>query len=308
MNAQDLDWNDLRFVLAVLRCGTLSGAARVLGVNHSTVFRRIRGIETRAGVRLFDRLPTGYAATTAGEAVREVAERIESEVLELSRALTGGDLRLSGVLRIAGPDALTLRLIVPLLAEFRIAYPAIELEVVTANRFADLSRREADVVIRSTVRPPESAVGRRLCALATTFYATPNYLAKHPAAAMAEHSYLLPDDTFEHYPPAQWLRTVHANCSVALRSNTLQVLHEAAALGMGVAPLPCFLGDADARLERVLAPQAEFEGEIWLLTHADLQRTARVRALMDFLAQAMVALKPRLEGHAHRAATSSQVR
>ncbi|MGH1340798.1 MAG: LysR family transcriptional regulator [Nannocystales bacterium] len=296
MSAQELDWNDLRFVLAVLRTGTLSAAARTLGVNHSTVFRRVRAVEERVGSRLFDRLPTGYVATVEGESVRDAAERIEAELFNLSRLLAGQDLRPHGLVRFAGPDALTLHLLMPLLARFQALYPEIELDVRTANAFADLARREADVVVRSTTTPPETAVGRKLCTLAATFYATPETLASVGTSNMTDFKYVLPDDSFEDYKPAIWLRRTHPDCTVIMRSNTLMALHEAARLGVGVAPLPCFLGDDDPALARVRPPQQEFASEVWLLTHADLRTTARIRALMDFLAAEFGTLEPLLNG------------
>lgn len=297
MSAQDLDWNELRIALAVFRSGSLSAAARALGVNHSTVFRRVRAIEARVGTQLFDRLPNGYVATVEGEAVRDAAERIETEVLNLSRELTGRDLRPRGLIRVAGPDALTLELLMPLLARFRDLHPEIELEVATANGFADLARREADIVVRSTTSPPQSAVGRKLCTLASTFYATPAYTARFDDAAPFDaYEYLLPDDSFQDFKPAQWLHRTHPTCVVVFRSNTLLALQQSARLGMGVAPLPCFVGDADTSLRRLRPPQPEFASQIWLLTHSDLRHTARIRALMDFLGQGFAVLAGRLEG------------
>ncbi len=304
MNAQDLDWNELRFALAVLRTGSLSAAARILGVNHSTVFRRVRAIEARLGTRLFDRLPTGYVPTTEGEAVRDAAERIEQELFDLSRLLTGRDLRPRGLVRLAGPDALTLRLLMPMLTRFQASHPQIELEVTTANAFADLARREADIVVRSTTTPPQTAVGRKLCTLASTFYATPEYLSRFEDSTQTElppYDFLLPDDSFEDYKPARWLRRSHPHHRVVFRSNTVLALHQAARLGSGVAPLPCFLGDADPSLRRVRPPQPEFASEIWLLTHSDLRGTARIRALMDFLGREIKTLEDRLEGRLARA-------
>ena len=159
MNAQLLEWNDLQLVLAICREGTLSGAARVLNVNHSTVFRRIGSIEKKIGVRLFERLATGYVMTEAGDVMLEAGENVENEILGLSRKLLGRDLYLKGNLRVAVPDALLMKVLMPHLESFSQSYPEIQLELFISNNYQDLTKREADVAVRVTKSPPETAVG-----------------------------------------------------------------------------------------------------------------------------------------------------
>ncbi len=297
MNASDLAWDDFRTVLAVCREGTLSGAARLLGVNHSTVFRRVNALEEKLGVRLFERLPEGYAMTAAGESVREAGERIENEVLGLSRKLIGRDLGLHGTLRVTAPDAFAIKFLTPHLVQFSHQYPDIRLELSMANNYLDLTRREADVAIRATTTPPESAIGRRLCTLATTVYGASSYLEKkQPEQAMERHAWLMPDDELAQLPYAKWLRNHFPTARVVYRSNSLLGLFEAAKRGMGIAPLPCFLGDQETGLQRLLDPHEELASELWLLSHPDLRRTARVRALMDFLAEAIGSKRKLIEG------------
>lgn len=296
MNAQELEWNDLRFVLAVCRQGTLAGAARELGVNHSTVFRRISAIEDKMEVRLFERLPSGYAMTKAGEAMLASAERVEEEVFKLSRKLTGGDLRLSGVLRVTAPDALTVDVLMPLVVDFCRRYPGIEVDLSVENSFLNLSQREADVAIRSTNVPPEMAVGRRLCVLGATIYCSEEYLARHIKGAINEHNWLMPLKDLDWFAANRWLERHHPKSVVTFRSDSLSALFEAAKQGLGVAPLPFFLGDPEPGLRQVMAPPKEFASELWLLTHPDLRRTARVRAFVDFLLEAFEQVKTRIEG------------
>ncbi len=300
MKAQPLEWGDLRYVLAVGRDGTLSGAARVLGVNHSTVFRRIGAIEERLGVRLFERLPTGYALTQAGERMLETAEHVEEAVLDLSRTLVGGDLRLSGNLRVTAPDALAYRVLMPHLAAFRRAYPDIQLELSIVNSFLNLTRREADVAIRSTQTPPETAVGRRLCTLATTLYGSADYLRAHPDRSLERHQWLMPNEGLEQWPASKWLARHYPTASVVLYSDTVLGLFEAAKQGLGIAPLPCFLADPEQQLDRVLPPPPELDSELWLLSHPDLRRSARVRAFMDFLTEAVGLDRGLIEGQAQK--------
>ena len=287
MNAQLMNWNDIHLVLAVCREGTLSGAARILGVNHSTVFRRINTIEENLGVKLFDRLPSGYVMTDAGEAILASASRIEEEVFDLSRKLIGKDARLEGHLRISAPDALVSSVLMSHFTAFNRRYPDVKLHLLIANDFTDLSRREADVAIRATRYPPETVIGRRLCQLATTVYGAETYLENHEGLAIDEHRWLLPEASLSAFPSFDWVRHQYPKVRVVLSSNTLPALYDACAQGLGIAPLPCFLADPDQNLRRLMLPPKEMETELWLLTHPDLRRTARVRAFMDFLSDAI---------------------
>ena len=296
MNAQLLEWNDLHLVLAVCREGTLSGAARTLAVNHSTVFRRISAIEKKLGVRLFERLPTGYVMTEAGEAMLKVGERVENEMLGLSRELIGRDLHLSGILRVAVPDALLLKILMPHLNIFTQRYPEIQLELVISNNYLNLTRREADIAVRVTQSPPETVIGRRICTMATTIYGSTEYLARQISSTIENYAWLLPDENLAHLPITKWLENKYPKAKTVLRCNTLLGLYEAAVQGLGVVSLPCFLADPDSRLSRVITPPTELTSELWLLTHPDLRRTARVRALIDFMAEVLEQEKDLIEG------------
>ena len=296
MNAQELEWNDLRVVLAVCRRGTLSGAARDLGVNHSTVFRRIIAIERKISVRLFERLATGYVMTEAGETMLASAERVETEVFSLSRKLLGGDLRLSGCLRVTAPDALTIEVLMPYIVRFCRTYPDIELDLSVENALLDLSQREADVAIRSTIMPPDMAVGHRLCKLGVTLYGSVKYLDEQADSNIKRYTWLMPGRGLDWFSANQWLERHYPGARIALRSNTLPGLFEAVKLGLGIAPLPFFIADADAELRRVIPPPKEFESELWLLTHPDLRRTARVSVFVDFMTEAIAHAQSIIEG------------
>lgn len=298
MNAQPLEWNDINLVLAICRSGTLSGAARALGINHSTVFRRINAIEKGLGVRLFDRLPTGYAMTEAGEAVHATAERIENEVFGLSRKMAGRDLSLQGALRVTAPDGLALRILIPHIATFCRAYPEIRLDFAVTNSFLELSQREADVAIRFTARPPDTVVGRRICKFAVTMYGAKTYLKRAAKRSPEEHDWLLPGEGLERVPAANWLAQHYPAARVVLRSNTFLSLLEAVKEGLGVAPLPCFLGDREATLQRLVQPPKELVSDLWLLIHPDLRHTARVRVFIDFLVDALQSERSLIEGRA----------
>ena len=283
------DWDDLRYLLAVGRAGSLSGAARQLGVNHSTVFRRLGALEARLGVRLFERLPGGYVATAAGEDLLRGAERIESEALELGRRLAGRDLSLSGSLRLTAPDDVAERLLMAPLAGYRRSYPEISLEVVIDNRMLSLTKREADVALRPSARPPEVLVGRRIGPLASALYGTDD-MAPETGPWIAWEEGGGPPDV------ARWVERHVAPERIVYRSNSMLHLLAACRAGVGAALLPCFLADPDPALRRLAPPDPALSTELWLLTHPDLRRSARVRALLDFLFDALKPMRTRLAG------------
>lgn len=298
MDAQHENWDDLRLFLAVARAGSLSGAARALGVNHSTVFRRIGAFEEMLGVRLFDRQPNGYVLTAAGEEMRDTALRIEEEITALGRKITGQDLRLSGTVRITTVDMLALGLLPRHIASFRRTYPGIEVELIVGNVTLNLSRREADVALRVGNEPPETLFGRRVGRLAFAVYGSASAYANSTGTRLeeqpwigfdAEHEALV--RRFAHFLPE--VRPVY-------RVNSVAAAIAAARAGIGLAPLPCGLADLDPDLVRIAPLPDTFTLDLWLLTHEDLRRTARIRAFLDFLAAALAKEAPLLEGRGAR--------
>lgn len=279
-----MNWDDLRYILAVGQAGSLSGAAARLGLNHSTVFRRLGRIEQNLGVRLFQRSRDGYGLTPAGEDAYRLALQMDDPIAGLERRLMGRDIQLSGSLRVTTTDTLV-ELLAPILAAFRQRYPGITLELVVSNVFFSLTRREADVAIRPTTDPPEMLVGRRLCGIATALYASPGYLAEKPAhLPPAQHRWLAPDDSLAHLPAARWLHATVPDDGLVFRANTLLALREAARAGLGVAALPCFMAAGDDGLLALGGALPALASELWLLIHRDLRRVARVRVFMDAVA------------------------
>lgn len=292
-----MDWDDLRYFLAVAKTGSLSGAARALGVNHSTVFRRVHAFEERLGVRLFDRLPSGYALTVAGDEMRDSVERVDAEIDGLGRRLAGRDLRLTGPLVVTTTDTLAQWVLAPHLAAFKRAHSGIDLELILAAEFFNLSKRQADVAIRPTRDPPENLVGRRVGKVAFAVYAAADYLAgRGKVGDLGRHDWIAFDDSLTHLAAARWMRETLPDATVTLRSNNLIGLMAAARAGMGAAVLPCFMGDAEPALSRLAGPGVVPASGLWLLTHEDLRHTARVRAFMDFMARRIADERGRLEG------------
>ena len=279
-------WDDLRFLLAVARAGTLSGAARSLGVNHTTVSRRIQALEEHVGVRLFERLSSGWATTEAGEDLLDSARRVEEEMAAADRRILGQDARLSGTVRVAITDVMAVALMADF-AAFSEAHPGIELEFVAGYHASNLTAREADVAVRATATPPEHLIGRRVSGLTAAAYGSRAYLRRHPphATPLGDHVWLGFDASLAHLPPARWLREQLPQARIAGRSNSGLVMQEAIRAGLGVGHLFTFQGDADPELERVTQPEG-YDFGLWILTHPDLRRTARIRRFVDFLADA----------------------
>jgi DNA-binding transcriptional LysR family regulator len=291
-----MDWDDLRLVLAVARESSLSGAARTLGITHSTVFRRLGAIEQRMGVRLFERFRNGYAATPAGEIAARVAGQMADEVLLLERRLAGQDLRPSGTVRIATTDTISI-LLLKHLSDLRGAHPEITVEVSASNAMANLTRREADIALRPTADPPELLVGRRLADIAHAVYASPEYLSRHDSKDLSDHQWIGLDDALVGTVIGRWLRDAIPRDRIPVKVDTLLALRDAAAAGMGLVMLPCYLGDLAApSLRRALGTLTAPTSALWLLTHDDLKHTARIRAVMDFLATAFASERALLEG------------
>lgn len=294
MNEQSLGWDDYRIVLAVGRAGSLNGAAKRLALSHPTVFRRINAIERAIGVRLFERARNGYVPTPAGEEVIAAAMELEARISDIERRLAGRDERPAGTVRVATTDTLLLGPLPPLLAAFRREHPAIVLELVADNSLANLSRREADVALRPSAGPPDHLVGRKVANVAFAVYRPQSWRGADPDV---DH-WVVPDDSLSHLRVSRWLAGHGYDRLAAFRANGLVALRDAAAQGVGQCVLPCYLGDASAGLVRVGAPVPELANELWLLTHPDLRRVARIRTFLDAMRAALEAQKDLFEGRA----------
>ncbi len=287
-----MNWDDLRLFLAVAREGSISGGARKLGVQHSTVSRRIRALEKTMGVRLIERKKSGYELTPAGESLKLAACKMEHEVLEVDGSLGGWDTHLTGELRVTATNMMASGILMPMFARFSLNYPDVDLHLLASNKNSSLVERDADVAIRMTNTPNDALIGKQLGTVATTVYASHEYLKQ-----MQE----------EGTKPV-WLGV---NCCAFHKSWTGKkaagqrqniyvddTLLTAAALKqhIGVAYLPCFMGDTDQELVRVCPPDPQMKLGVWLLFHQDLKRTARVLAFRDHMIEEMKQQAHLLEG------------
>ena len=286
-----LDWDDIRFVLAVMRRGTLLRAASELKVTQPTVGRRIDALERRLGVKLFRRLRSGYLALPEAESVRAYAERMEGEAEAFERALAQRDEVLRGTLRVTASEWLAARVLAPIAARFVARYPGITIELVADARWLNLPRREADIAFRHTRFEHATVFQREVARIAFGLYASPSYLAEcglpdadhggvgHRLAAMSEEQVPIAD--------AAWLRSLLPRAAVVARANGREVLANMAAAGIGVACLPRLLGDSFGGLRRVLGVPPIPTRKLWLGVHRDSRALARVKAFSAFAAEAI---------------------
>jgi DNA-binding transcriptional LysR family regulator len=298
-----MDWDNLRFVLAVADAGGLSAAARALKVDTATVSRRLDALEADLRCKLFHRSRQGLNVTAAGTKLLTHARRIEGEVRALGFELSAEDRGLDGTVVITATEPIASGLIVPMLDSFRARHPGIALEIVTDIRALDLSRREADVALR-LVRPHEGDLKiRRLGSVAYALYASPAYLEKHgapdPRTGCTGHALIDWPVPYTIIAQVPWLRTFAGNATVVLRSGSAMTRLAAAVSGAGVALLPCVIADGDPRLRRIKSepPPAQ---DLFLATHRDLAAVPRIRATLAFLADAAKRAAKRLAGTAKR--------
>ena len=290
---QHLDWDDLRYAHAVAAGGSLAAAARALRVNHTTVMRRIAALEARLSTRIFERLASGYVPTPAGEELIAATARIEELVTGLERRLAGADLAISGTVRLTTTDTLAVSLLPAVLAALRRAHPALLVEVATSNVFLNLTRREADVALRPADDPPPDLFGRRIGDIGFAVYGLPDL---SPVGSLGGLPWIGIDDTLSATAAARWMRTALPDAAIVARAGSFVSMRLLAEAGLGAAALPCYLGDASPSLVRLSPPVEAMRTGLWILTHEDLRRTARIRTVMDFLGAELSKMKPLISG------------
>jgi DNA-binding transcriptional LysR family regulator len=295
-----IDWDDVRYFLAVARAGSVRSAAEGLGVNHSTILRRIAHLETRLGAQMFEKLPSGYRITAAGEEVREFAEQMEASSHQLETRVLGRDQSVRGLLRVTLPSPLAGHLLMPDFAEFAGLHPGIEMEILSSGELANLTNREADVAIRVVYDRqtlPLNLHGLKGAEVFGSFYISTDRLAAWQAGgaeprwiAIAGHG--VPD----------WTREGEARTAgTPFRTNDFEAQIAAVRQGIGITTLPCFVGDADPLLVRVPDTEIHLYGSVWLLTQGDARKTKRVRLFTDFVFGRLAAYAPLLAGLPRRA-------
>jgi DNA-binding transcriptional LysR family regulator len=286
-----IDWEDVRHFLAVAESGTLSGAARKLKVDHATVSRRLAALEAALDVRLVDRLPRSCRLTIIGEAVRERALAMEAGADGIARLAKAAHAPLVGRVAVSAPPVLVAPLLARHLARFHDEHPDIRLSLAAQGEQVSLSRREADVAVR-LVRPDEAgSITRKIGTMPFGLYAHRSY--SH-LAAPERWQFIAFDGAFTDMPQQQWLLGIAGDRPVVCELNYITEHLIGARAGVGVAGLPCFLGEADSDLVRIDGNAPPFSRDIWLVVHRDLRNSRPVRAVMDFIAH-IVAEEPLLK-------------
>jgi DNA-binding transcriptional LysR family regulator len=280
-----LDWNDLRFFLAVCRAGTLAGAARSLGVRHSTVGRRVTALQSALGVSLFKHTPDGFALTEAGREIVPLAEEAERAVVAVERRVAGNDQRIDGIVRVTTSEAFS-GLLVWWLSELHAQYPTLVVEVLSGNAALDLARRVADLAVRFVETTQLDLTCRRLCDVGWSLYASESYVERaglpKTAVDLANHDIIGFDDTMAKSPGAIWLDQHKRGARIVVRCNSLVSALNASLAGMGVTMLPCFLAEAEPSLRRLTADVLAAR-PMWMVFHPDVVQIKRVRTVIDFI-------------------------
>jgi DNA-binding transcriptional LysR family regulator len=284
-----MDWDDLRYFLAAYRRGSLSAAARELGCEYTTVGRRIAALEAALGTTLFTRAPEGLKATPAAAELVPLAEQIEHATVAIAARAAGQDERVEGVVRVTCVEGFSLY-VVDRFVELRARYPKLVIEVVTDVRPLDISRGEADIGLRMSPTTQRDLVTRALCAMPWRMFASAAYIARcgkpSPIGDLRGHEIVGYDAPVAHVPGARWLDEHAEGARIVFRGNGLRAIADAAAAGLGLTVLPHFLATRSPGLE-LLAPDVLGTRTLSIVVHPDLVRVARVRAVIDFLTDAV---------------------
>ena len=306
---QALQWDDLRLFLAAHRGGSLAAAARALGVNATTVGRRLAALERAAGTLLFQRTPDGLVATSAAEAVVDGAALMERQANLVARAIAGEDEKLTGVVRLAVTDNFASHFLVEHLAALHRAHPGIDLELVVNDRLADLAHGDADLAVRF-VRPGQDIpvtsgaageiLAQKIGVIGIGVFASRGYLKRagqpRDLGSVRGHDVIGPRATMGFLPGAAWSRAAEAQGRVVLRTDSIASMAAAAAAGLGLCALPLFMASRHKKLVHLHAPHVVDGRDAWLLVPKDLRSVARVRVVRDFLADLVRAHGPALSG------------
>ncbi len=282
-----MNWDDLRYFLALSRAETLSGAAKQLTVKHTTVSRRIHALEEAAGSRLFDQHPRGFTLTSAGQDVLQYAQTMEEQMLELNRTVLGRDTRLSGPLRITTFDTMLERHM-DVIAEFSARYPYVELDFTCSYSLHSLTKRDADIALRMTQQPPEHLVGRRLSRWDFAPYGSRALVEAHDGSTnLSDYKWVVPAKHLGAKGTENYIRKNAPNRKGELILDHAGAIRSAVKHGLGVAILPCRVCDDDPAFVQMAPPTPEMATHLWLLTHPDLRNTARVRAFTELVGNAL---------------------
>lgn len=306
-----MNWDDLRFFLAVAGAGSLSGAGQQLGVNTTTVLRRVASLEDDLGARLFERERTGYRLTAAGEKLVETLEPVDRRLSALPRDFAAAGEGAEGTVRLAAGETIAAFLLAAEFPPFRKEHPGLELEILTDPRLAAVGQapkignplKDVDIALRLARPTQGDMLMRKLGDMAYGLYATPAYLeARGKPLQMQDisgHDLIGFPRAETPLGPVWWFSRAEKSARITLRSSSVLARAEAARQGLGLTALPCMVGDLETGLQRVFGPDTLGSLEMWLMTRNDLAQLAHVRAVMEFVVDAVKRHRSRLEGRDH---------
>ncbi|WP_419912098.1 LysR family transcriptional regulator [Hoeflea sp.] len=297
---QNPDWDIFRIVIAVADSGSAVAAAERLGVNASTVLRRIAKFESDNAVRLFERRQSGYRPTEECAAIVDAARKIEQNVTAINRDLLGRDLRMEGHLAVTTTDSLLVSLLAPLIQSFISRHPEIRIDVSVTNSRLNLTKQDADIAVRASNMPPDALVGQRVSRLSFAAYAAKSVAADLPERQreklLAKSRWVGIGNALAGSPVGDWLSRNVAADRIAMTADTFVAVRDCALSGIGIAILPCCLGDTTAALTRITGPIREMDTALWVLTHSDIRGAARVKAFNEYVTRELRARSALLEG------------
>lgn len=275
-------WSDLEYVFSVASTGSVAAAARVLGVNHTTVLRRVHAFEEEINLRIFERLRSGYTPTPEGGMFLDAAHAIDSTIAELNRKIVGSETALEGTVTITSTDTIV-PLVMDALAKFKSHHPSVVVNVRVANEHLNLERRESDIAIRASANPPTHLVSRRVCDLRFGVYATPDLAEKYIGTPLEQRPWIGMDLPLSTLEVGEWLERRVSPDWIAFHANNFNTLRDLAETSLGQGILPRHVGDVSKKLVPILLADPLPILGIWVLSHEDLLRAPRVRATMDFI-------------------------
>lgn len=280
-------WDDLRYVLMVAEQGTLSGAARALGVNHSTVLRRISAFEAQKGVQVFERTSAGYALTPESRPLLTMLRGIEDQINGLDRAIVKQGLELDGPVRITTSDSIAAAGLTGHVAAFQVQHPGAVVELNITNSYVNFSSLDADITVRPAETLSGELAGERACELLLHIYATPQYLEQNRGHGHAAHKWLGVAPPITSTMVGEWQRETLPDSAVVLNSSSFVGLRDVAETGLGLAFLPCCIGDPSPHLVRADKFPETLKTYVWVATHKDMIGSRKVRSILSWFVEAI---------------------
>ncbi len=291
----DVDWNDLRYVLAIVRSKSAAAAARSLGVSHATVIRRIQKLEKKLGALLFTRDASGYSPTEMGISLGELGLSIEDSLGNASHSLDIESTELSGCIRFTTTDSLALLILPPILAGFNRLYPQIQIDLVITNSLLDLDKLDADVSLRICSNPPGDWIGKYLARMDCGVFASKTYLDSHRDQPLSSLDWILPCGPLASARPSHWLRKEVEKPTVSMFADSFMAIQKLVEQHMGVAVLPRYIAHSGQPLQQLIPLPHSYSNEIWLLTLPHAKHVSRITLFNKYIVESIKAMHTVIE-------------